>query len=81
MEWHLSLDDDFGLSIGCPLFCLCAPTLWVYLPWVWVEIDIRQDGGFWIVLTDPKRIGGYGPRLIAQGGAVGRFKATWQDER
>jgi hypothetical protein len=24
MEWHLSLDDDFGLSIGCP-FSAYAP--------------------------------------------------------
>ena len=78
--WEFDIDPEFGLVIAAPWFCLSPPLLVLFLPWLWLELEIRCDGGFWVVLTNPRRVGSFGPRIVAQGGAVGRFRASWRWE-
>lgn len=80
-KWDVDCSEDFGLSIDGPWFSIMPPALWLFLPWVWVYFEIRSDGGFWVEVLNPKKIGGFGPRLMFQGGVVGKFRWTWRDER
>jgi hypothetical protein len=79
--WGVSCCKDFGLSLDAPWLSIAPPVLWLFLPWVWVCIEIHNDGGCWIEVLNPRKIGGFGPRLMFHGGAIGRRRWQWTDER
>ena len=81
MNWGLNCDREWGLSIDTPLFSLYPPGLMLFLPWLWLSVQLSTSGGAWIEVMNPRKIGTFGPSLMWQGGCRGREQWQWRDER